>query len=99
MPAALAVHFGTQSGAQARRRIENLQSAARHLLAAGDKEGAKRIRATAVGAWTSGFQAEAPGDVKVMVARADLLRADLLRANLLRANLFEATCITTFAVC
>jgi hypothetical protein len=33
------------------------------------------IRATAVGAWTSQFQTEAPGDVKIMVARADLTRA------------------------
>ena len=33
------------------------------------------IRTTATGAWTAGFQAEAPGDVKIMVARADLSRA------------------------
>ena len=33
------------------------------------------IRATAVGAWTSQFQASAPGDVKIMVARADFFRA------------------------
>jgi hypothetical protein len=33
------------------------------------------IRATAVGGYTSGFRAEAPGGVRVVVARGDLVRA------------------------
>lgn len=40
------------------------------------------IRARAVGGYTSGFRAEAPGDVKVVVGRADLARARELLAEI-----------------
>lgn len=35
----------------------------------------RRIAARAVGGFTAGFRAEAPGDVSVLVKRADLERA------------------------
>jgi len=40
------------------------------------------IRARAVGGYTSGFRAEAPGDVKVVVGRADLARAEEVLAEI-----------------
>jgi hypothetical protein len=40
------------------------------------------IRARAVGGYTSGFRAEAPGDVKVVVGRADLARAAAILAEI-----------------
>jgi len=40
------------------------------------------IRARAVGGYTSGFRAEAPGDVKVVVGRADMARAEEVLAEI-----------------
>jgi len=40
------------------------------------------IRARAVGGYTSGFRAEAPGDVKVVVGRADRARAEEMLAEI-----------------
>ena len=42
------------------------------------------IRARAVGGYTSGFRAEAPGDVKVVVGRADRARAEEVLAEIQR---------------
>jgi hypothetical protein len=43
---------------------------------------AEGIRAQAVGGFTAGFKAEAPGTVSVMVAESDLLRAQAVLADL-----------------
>lgn len=44
--------------------------------------GEQGIRARTVGGYTSGFRAEAPGMVKVIVGRGDLARAKLLLADI-----------------
>jgi Putative prokaryotic signal transducing protein len=45
---------------------------------------AEGIRARAVGGFTAGFRAEAPGGVTVVVAEADLERAKVVVADLRR---------------
>ena len=49
---------------------DELQAVA--IVAALDEEG---IRAVATGGYTSGFKAEAPGDVQVLASRSDAARA------------------------
>lgn len=45
---------------------------------------AHEIDAKAVGGFTAGFRAEAPGDVSVVVKRTDLARAQAVLANVPR---------------